>query len=236
MKTFSLSVVVTAAVWCGALIPALAQELPDQTQSSTIASGTDQLFLRTAIEANAAEIELGRIAEARSENPRVRAFAAMMVRDHTDALNSLLRLASGSVTASPTGGPGSAQAPGRIILSKEHQQLRDRLSRLSGIEFDQEYAAAMLQEHRKEIRDFEREARSGPGTTTDSTVNPSDPGRQKPQADATAATTEERSIARDLLPTLRMHLKQAESLERELGSGSPEPVPGSNGPRHQKNQ
>jgi putative membrane protein len=209
VKTFSLSVFLTVILWAGSIMPAWAQD-----------SGGQQSFMERAIESNAAEVELGKLAEKKSENPRVRSYAAMLVRDHTDALNVLHRLASG--------GSENTTSLSKVTLSGDHQRLFDRLNQLSGPDFDREYVHAMLQEHRKDVKEFEKEARSG------STGN-SDAIRQKPQADTTVnySATEERSIARDLLPSLRMHLERAQALERDLGvSAGPEEESGSNAPRH----
>jgi putative membrane protein len=194
-------------------------------------SGDQQSFMARAIETNAAEIELGKLAEKKSENPRVRSYAAMLVRDHTDALNVLHRLATGGASADT--GIENAQSPVKVTLSKEHQQLFDRLSELSGPDFDREYISAMLQEHRKDIKDFEKEARSGSPGGSDDAI------REKPQAGSAAgySATEERSIARDLLPSLRMHLDRAQALQRDLGSPTaPEDSSGANAPRHIKTQ
>lgn len=211
MKTLSLSMFVTAIVYCCSLLPSLAQTVPGQSQSPTSSTDTDTSFLTKAIEANAAEVELGKMAESKSENPRVRKFAQMMAKDHTSALDALRRLATAGMPANPSEGTGTetAQLPTNIPLSKEHEELRNRLSRLSGDDFDREYMNAMIQEHRKDIREFEKEANSANDSYR----------RQKPQAVAgnTSMVTQEMIMARDLLPILKVHLQHAEALEREIG-------------------
>lgn len=50
------------------------------------------------VESNTAEVELGKMAADKAENPRVKEFADMMVRDHTDALMKTQLSASGNPT------------------------------------------------------------------------------------------------------------------------------------------
>jgi putative membrane protein len=67
------------------------------------------------------------------------------------------------------------------------QAERDHLARLSGAEFDRMYMQHMLQDHKKDVAEFEKEAEKG----TDSAL---------------------RTFAQQTLPTLREHLTLAESL------------------------
>ena len=57
-----------------------------ETSSTTSATDTRDSFINQAMEINSAEIQLGRIAAAKAQNDRVKSFAEMMVKDHTDAL------------------------------------------------------------------------------------------------------------------------------------------------------
>jgi putative membrane protein len=205
-------------VYCCSLDFALAQ---DGTQAPADGVNKSSFFAR-AIEANAAEIELGKMADSKSQNPRVRAYAQMMVKDHTTALNAFHRVVTGGIAAVPNqdSGADTAQFSGRVPLSKEHQELRDRLSGLSGNDFDREYMNAMVQEHRKDVREFEREAGQATDTGSAATTEPAADVREKPQGgtDSTQAMTPQRLLARDLLPILKMHLEQAEVLDRQLGA------------------
>jgi putative membrane protein len=205
VKNFLVSIFATAAIYCVLSLPALAQKTNDQNQSQTRSStntrATDNSFLEKAIQANAAEIELGKMAESKSQNPRVKDFASTLVKDHTDALNRLEQLKPGT----------ESQSSSAIPLSKQQQQLKDRLSKLSGDAFDREYVNAMVTEHQKNIREFEREAGSQSSGV-----------RQKPQPEKgnQPAGTDEQSTVRELIPTLKMHLQEAQSLQKELARGT----------------
>jgi putative membrane protein len=80
-------------------------------------------------------------------------------------------------------------------LDREHKALQSKLSGLSGAEFDRAYMQAMVDGHKKVAADVRKESTSG----KDSDVK------------AWAAKT---------LPTVEMHLKQAESIDRDTHSSS----------------
>jgi len=228
VKTFSVSVILTAAVWYGASAPAHAQTTQDQTYSSANTTNTSDPFLAKAMESNAAEIELGRMAESKSTDPRVKALAEMMVRDHTNALNRLNQMTAGNSNPMPNGGTDSSTAmTSRIPLSREHQEMRDRLSQLSGDDFDRAYVDAMVREHQTDVREFEREAKTASSTDTSTNIvtDQNTAIREKPEPGAPPLNQTDAVIARDMLPTLRMHLQHAEMLQQRFGSSG---TPGNN--------
>jgi putative membrane protein len=81
----------------------------------------------------------------------------------------------------------------------------DRLSRLSGTEFDREFIDVMVQEHRKSVQMYEQQAR---------------PAGAQEQSQA-ARQSEDAKVANELLPTVRQHLASAEQIQRELLSRNP---------------
>lgn len=151
---------------------------------------TTDRFLSKAIEMNQAEIDLGRMAQSKAQDPKVKQYADMMVQDHTQALEKLRNAAGGS------------EAP--VQLSKQHQQTSDKLSQLSGAQFDKAYMDAMVRDHRLAVQTFQSEAGTGTSGNT---------SRQKP--DTNSANNAQ--IARELLPILQTHLSQAEQIDRSLG-------------------
>lgn len=72
-------------------------------------------------------------------------------------------------------------------LPAEMKAERDKLAKLSGAEFDRMYMQHMVKDHRKDVSEFEKQAQKG-----------TDPAL--------------RSFAQQTLPTLREHLRLAESL------------------------
>ena len=86
----------------------------------TRGDGGDQDFIKKAVIANLAEIELGRLAVQKAQNSEVKQFAQMMVDGHTKALDELKQIAQRS----------NAQGP--ASLDEKHQELQQRLTGLSG--------------------------------------------------------------------------------------------------------
>src|SRR5689334_21776241 len=77
-----------------------------------------------ARELTAAEVKFSRIAENRAQIDRVRDFARMLERDHTQASGEGLRQKP------------AVDSTAIIPLNKDHQKKVDQLSRLSGEGFD----------------------------------------------------------------------------------------------------
>src|SRR4029453_3801856 len=82
-----------------------------------------------------AEVQLGKMASEKGSNADVKSFGQMMVKDHTQANNDLKKVASQL----------NVQPPAQI--DQKHKDLSDKLSKLSGAEFDREYMNAMVMGH-----------------------------------------------------------------------------------------
>jgi putative membrane protein len=133
-----------------------------------------QKFITEAIQGNLAEIEVGKLAQEKGQSEGVRSFGSHLVQDHTAANQKATSLAS-SMGVTPPTEPTSKQ-----------KTLHARLSKLSGESFDREFAKAMVNDHKNDIREFEKEAKR----------------KNDPAAD----------FANETLPTLRKHLEMAQAL------------------------
>lgn len=105
-------------------------------------------FVKKAAQDGMTEVEVGKVALAKSQDPSVRSFAQRMVNDHGKA-NAELSLI--------------AQAKGIDVpkeLDAEHQSMVDALSAKSGSEFDRQYSQHMNMDHHKAIELFEGASRS----------------------------------------------------------------------------
>lgn len=106
----------------------------------------DRKFLEAAIASNRAEVELGRIAQARGQSNEVKEFGQRMQKDHADANRDLLAL----------GGMASID---EVELERKQQRKLDKLGEIEdGAEFDAEYAETMVSMHRKDVALFEKVA------------------------------------------------------------------------------
>ncbi|MGI9102446.1 MAG: DUF4142 domain-containing protein [Terriglobales bacterium] len=136
---------------------------------------SDRQFVMKAAQGGQAEVELGQLAEQKSQDPKVKEFAKRMVNDHSQA-NQKLQSIAGSKGINL---PSSAD--------KKEKAEKDRLSKLSGEQFDRAYMEHMVRDHKKDVAEFQHEATS----TQDPDI---------------------KSFASGTLPTLQDHLKQAESI------------------------
>jgi putative membrane protein len=166
------------------LAPSLAQSEVNRTTPNASESP-----IAHAIEINIAEINLGKEAETKAQNAHVKAFAQMMVKDHTEAL-AKLRAISGAPTE-------------EIKPSAEHQKAADRLTKLAGSEFDREYIGEMVSGHKAALTFFEQQSKQTTGIITSA----------NPTANDKAFAT----LAAELVPVVRMHLMEAQQIQTELG-------------------
>jgi putative membrane protein len=90
-------------------------------------SPADQQMITDIAQANIAAIKTGRLALTKSQSPQVRAFAQMMIDDHTLAVQELQRLAQST----------GASLPGDTDLL--HMAIAAELGILSGDAFDRQY-------------------------------------------------------------------------------------------------
>lgn len=147
-------------------------------------NSTDRTFLTKAGQGGLAEVELGKLAEQKASNDAVKNFAKRMVTDHSKNNDELKMHAQHMSQTLPAS------------LDAKDQAEKDRLSKLSGSEFDKEYMKKMVQDHRQDVSEFQREANSG--------------GEEML-----------RSFASKSLPTLQEHLRLAEQVNSEVSGSTP---------------
>ena len=178
---FALAVAAAVTLACG-----------DANRNDTIAGGTagtagttgaaanvDRDFIEDMLADGHAEVALGQLVQERAARPEVKEFGQMMVRDHQKAGAELKQIA-GKHNIQVDGGEHG-----------DHNDLRERLSKLSGAEFDREYMKAMVDEHEKAVNDVEKKA-------------------------ANADNPDVRQWASQTLPTLRQHLERARQIQEGL--------------------
>jgi len=132
---------------------------------------SNQEFLTDAIQGNLVEISMGQLAQKNGGSDGVRSFGQMLVQDHSVANEKATSLAQTQDVTPPT--------------EPEAKQY-DRLSKLNGQAFDEKFAKHMVADHKKDIKEFEKQAKGSDDVA---------------------------SFAKDTLPTLKKHLQTAQSLE-----------------------
>ena len=166
------------AVTAAAFIPASGvQGSKQDTKSSAHA------FLQKAAEGQRAEIVLGQLASIRAADEQVKQFGAHMIEDHQKASAEIQQLASKEGIVLPR------------ELTGKHKDKHEEFARLSGREFDRAYIEYMQRDHRKDLKEFERNVK----ILKDIHV---------------------RQWAEGALPILKQHLRQAQQIAIAIGMDS----------------
>lgn len=150
------------------------------TGTQKMMNSGDMKFAMTAAQGGMAEVKLGQLAVDKASNPDVKAFGQRMVDDHTKANEQLKSVAANENVTLPTD------------VNAKDQAEYDKLSKLSGPEFDKAYMKGMVKDHEMDVKDFQKEANSG----------------KDPQLKSFASTT---------LPILQSHLQMAKETEAKVG-------------------
>lgn len=119
---------------------------PDENHPVKGIDETDKNFLQQAAMGDEAEIQLGQLAQQKSENPAVKSFSERMIKDHSNNDDLVKNIAKSQHLSLPN------------ALSPKYKDEADGLERLSGKQFDQAYMAYMVQEHTKDVNKFKQEA------------------------------------------------------------------------------
>ena len=106
----------------------------------------DKMFIRKAAEGGMAEVQLGQLAADKATSPEVKSFGQKMVTDHTTLNNDMKPIADSLGVMLPK------------KLKKEDQAEYDKLSALSGDDFDKEYLTFMVKDHHMDLREFRQES------------------------------------------------------------------------------
>jgi putative membrane protein len=142
MKSLLFAAATTALL---GTVPAIAQTTNGSHGSP--ASG-DTKFVQHVAQDGQAEVDLGRLAEQRTQNPEVKALARRLVDDHTKSNQQLMRIAQQEGVQLPAG-PGKSADKERVKLEK-----------LSGDAFDRAFAKHIVEDHQKDIKYFQKEQNS----------------------------------------------------------------------------
>jgi putative membrane protein len=173
-------------------------------------------FLNKAMESNVTEWKLGQLAQTKSQDQRVKDFAAMIVGDHEMALDKMqMLLDERNKSTTAKGTKNNITDWHQMKLNPTGQEMYDKLAKLSGPEFDRQFMAAMITQHQKAIRDFETHARSH-GIQDSTRQKPSDASKPDYAIDSDTV-----AFAQATLPTMKHHLQEAEKIQKEMKSGTP---------------
>ena len=188
------SVVVGLAIVSAQGSPSKPNPQPAPATSTTSNTGEHDFVLQAAM-ANMAEIQFGHMAVKKAQQADVTTFAQMMVDDHLKAQRRLADAAYGAGIKWPT------------QLDERHQQIQQRLSKLSPEQFDRDYMHAMVDGH----RDVEKMLAARVNGAGEGGV----PSRAENTGEPSLAVKVNRWAA-STLPDVRAHLEKAEQVYAAL--------------------
>ncbi|MGE5439489.1 MAG: DUF4142 domain-containing protein [Bacteroidota bacterium] len=151
------------------------------SRTGSTASSVNQEFVTDAASGGMMEVELGTMAVQNASSQEVKDFGRRMIDDHSKANDELKSIAA------------KENIPVPAALKDENRDDVDKLSKLSGSDFDKEYIDMMVKDHQKDIKNFEDMAQN-------------------------AQSPELKQFAQKTLPTLRQHLKMAQDIQDKMGN------------------
>lgn len=143
-------------------------------------TSAEKSFIKDAASGGAMEVELGQAAVKNAMSQDVKDFGQRMVTDHGKANEELKTLVGKKQVQVPT------------ELERKHKSKVEKLSKLSGEEFDKKYMKAMVKDHVKDVADFKKASKKA----------------KDPELKAWIDKT---------LPVLEQHLQQAKDVAQKLG-------------------
>lgn len=173
-------------------------------------SSADRDFVQKMMMDGTAEIQLGKLAQQHAASADVKAFGAMMVKDHTKAGDELKKIAM-EYDIQPA-----------AKLDDKHQDLVDKLSKLNGRDFDREYMSAMVDDHQDAVGDLKKHVdtdNNTKGTTGHDTHSAVDQNVKPAKADDHVEYSVNQWSAMSL-PTIEHHLDRAKQIQDQLQNNS----------------
>jgi putative membrane protein len=141
--------------------------------------GADADFVRKASESDLVEMELGKLASKQASNSRVREFGSKMANGHSKTTDELAAIGKKN---------GFTLAKEQ---TKQHKDMCEKLSKMSGAEFDRQFITGQVKAHQEAVKLFSDEAKNGQNADV-------------------------RAFAAKALPTIQEHLRMAEEISRTL--------------------
>lgn len=135
-------------------------------------------FMEDAVKGNLAEVKMGELAQQNGGSQGVKDFGRMLETDHKAGNEKAIPLAKTVGATVPTAPPADAQSE------------YDKLSKMTGKDFDTKFVDAMVTDHKKDIGKYKTAAK-----------------------DKNPAVAQ---FAQATLPTLQKHLDTAESLQKQM--------------------
>jgi putative membrane protein len=132
------------------------QQMPSQTgaqpgaqpgEAATTQDFGEKAFISKGLEGDQSEIQMGDLAQQKSQSDDVKQLAQKLVNDHTQMNEKLFKPLASQMGVSVPKGP-----------SKKDKKMAEKMEALSGPDFDTQYLMMMLKDHQKDLKEFQDEA------------------------------------------------------------------------------
>jgi putative membrane protein len=163
----------TGIAWAFAAAITLTVSIAHSQTNNSQTKKADQQFMNEAIQGDLSEVNIGKLAQQKGESQGVKQFGQMLEQDHGQHLRQAKNTAQQLGLTAPTQ-PNAKQ-----------KEMYNNLSKLSGDQFDKQFAQDMVNDHKEDITAYQKEVKS-----------------EGPLAD----------FALQTVPTLQKHLQTAQSL------------------------
>jgi len=147
------------------------------------ATAREKMFIKKGAMGGMTEVALGKVAAQNGGSQEVKDFGNQMVTDHSKINDNLKDVA----------GKAGVEVPDS--LDPMHQAVVDKMSKLSGADFDKAYVKAMVKDHEKDVAEFER-------------------------AKASVKNEDLKKFIDDSLPTMKDHLDKIKKFDQAKGTAS----------------
>src|SRR6266542_320706 len=131
------------------LVPAVVGRAADTKSSTAKLSSDDTNFIKEAAQGGLMEVQLGKLAQEKAADEKVKQFGKRMEQDHSKANDELKKIASAKGVQLSND------------LDSKHKSNVDKLAKLSVDDFDKRYIEAMVSDHKEDIKKFQRVSEKG---------------------------------------------------------------------------
>ena len=165
----------------------------DSAKTTSNLSRHDEKFIKDAAEGGMMEVHVGQLGVQKGQSAEVKQYAQRLIDDHTKANTELKQLAASKGVTLPDDKIASNTEADRSRVREileGHKDIADykKLENLSGTEFDREFVRMAVNDHEKDVKEFDKAA------------------EKSDDADVKA-------FAQKTAPILREHLQQAKALQ-----------------------
>ena len=139
----------------------------------------NEQFLREAAQGDMLEVRMGEIGQQKATTPEVKEFARRIQQDHSAHLEKVRSLAAANNIKLPA------------ELDQKHRSDADKFAKMTGKDFDRQFMNHMVQDHQKDIKEYEK-------------------GQQQ------VTNPDEKALVSETLPILKEHLSMAQNIQKSV--------------------